>query len=165
MSPALAMDQDYLRIAPFDETAENVAGISSSFKALRQSKIGPASIANSWIKIAREQLAAIQELPTGWDSHGAQPPAVETVAGAYDLLLCLAQAAKLPKPHVNPTPSGGVQFEWENANRYFEVEVTSPGEARYFFQDPGAGEEAEGMVRQGGSLTPVLTHVARTFCA
>ena len=55
-----------------------------------------------------DNLAALAE---NWDSYGAKPVAPESIATMRSVVAELhAQGA--PKPHVYPTPDGGVQCEW-----------------------------------------------------
>lgn len=97
-----------------------------------------------WLAVAEERLRAIAELPPGWDSHGADPPIPGLVAGAAKLLSRLAaRHPELPRPFINPTRSGGVQFEWESGPRYFEVEFVDGNRVRYLFEDTDARESVE----------------------
>ena len=116
----------------------------------------------SWFPEAWRQLEAIAGLPDGWDSHGAPAPDREKVAAAARLLVCLGEGADLPKPHINPTRSGGVQFEWEIGDRYFELEVMSQDEAAYLFCDDAAHVEETGSLFGNQSLDAVLDYLQKT---
>ena len=91
-----------------------------------------------WLPLVEKQLDAIALLPAGWDSNGAPSPDIHLVESARSLIKCLAQLGAVSKPHVNPTPSGGVQFEWEIDDRYFELEVVAEHAAAYFCRDGAA---------------------------
>jgi hypothetical protein len=67
----------------------------------------------------------------------------------------------LPKPHINPTRDGGVQFDWEEGPRYFEIEVQGAGEASYLWRDDAAAVEEEGTISEGKPLDAVLQFVQR----
>jgi hypothetical protein len=121
----------------------------------------PLSVRCGWLEQARRQLDAIAGLPQGWDSHGSPPPETRNVEAAWTLLVCLCQAAGLPKPHISPTPSGGVQFEWEQGPRYFEVELVTERAAVYLFCDDDAAVEECGQIFEEESLEPVLRYVWR----
>ena len=114
-----------------------------------------------WLEEAERQFRAIANLPHGWNSYGSPPPDVHKVDAAWALLSCLCQAADLPKPHVNPTPSGGVQLEWEEGQRYFEIEVVSESAAIYFWRDDTAGVEQTGTISEGEPLDAVVQFVRR----
>jgi hypothetical protein len=98
-----------------------------------------------WLDEVARQFRAIANLPHGWDSYGSPPPDIRKLDAAWGLLTCLCQASDLPKPHVNPTPDGGVQFEWEEGERCFEIVVAGEA-ATYLFCDYHAGVEDSGVV-------------------
>ena len=114
-----------------------------------------------WLSFVRKQLQAIKSLPDGWDSYGAPRPDARLVAAARGLIECVAQAADLPQPHVNPTRSGGVQFEWESAGRYFEIEVTRQCAAEYLYCDDAAHVEETGNLFAEEPLEEVLAFIRR----
>lgn len=99
-----------------------------------------------WVAHTRAQLEAIRGLEAGWDSHGAPPPERLVVDAAESLLGRLVGRGVTSRPHVNPTPSGGVQFEWESGSRYFEVELTSDRSLSWFYQDEELGLEENGTL-------------------
>jgi hypothetical protein len=111
------------------------------------------------------QLEAIEGLPVGWDSHGAPRPDHRILHSAQWLLTCLCQIEGLAKPHINPTPSGGVQFEWENEPCYFELEVVAERAGAWFFRDDVAREEVEGEVFEGEPLEAVVKCLRRVGAA
>lgn len=118
---------------------------------------------STWIRDATAQLRAIMDLRAGWDSNGAEPPDPSIVTGALALLQCLVGDARVPKPHINPTPSGGVQFEWERGDRYFEIELVSPTEAHGYFADPDSRRGQCVTVRAGESLLPVVICIEQVY--
>jgi len=110
-----------------------------------------------WLAEAARQLQAIANLPPGWDSYGALPPDIDKLKAGWRLLLRLCRVGDLPKPHINPTLAGGVQFEWEKGLRYFEIEVAD--DVCYFWSDPRG--EAEGTIADGGPLDAIVDYVRR----
>lgn len=119
----------------------------------------------SWLYQVFRQLQAIENLPDGWDSHGGPSPDSKLVESGCALIAAVSRGdAGLAKPHVHPTPSGGVQFHWESGQRYFEIEIIDPLSAHYYFVDPATGTEAEGDLHVGDSLEEVL-HYARCVAA
>jgi hypothetical protein len=112
-----------------------------------------------WLAEVQMQLATIESLAEGWDSNRALRPSEHLIEAAGGLIECLAQDGNLPKPHVNPTPAGGVQFEWEAGERYFELEVVTERAAKYFYSDDIAGVEVTGTVFEQESLEPVLAYI------
>ena len=114
-----------------------------------------------WWEQALRQLSAIARLPKGWDSHGSDSPEPQLVDAATGLLWLLCAAGDVPQPHINPTPSGGVQFEWESADRYFEIEVAAESAAGWFFQDRSARLEAEGELEAGYPIDEAVDYIRR----
>jgi hypothetical protein len=114
-----------------------------------------------WLPFVWKQLEAIESLPGGWDSYGAPSPDANLVASARRFVDCLSQVADLPQPHVNPTRNGGVQFEWEAGERYFELEIVAENAAEYLYCDYVARAEETGNVFEGESLDEVLAYIRR----
>ncbi|HUY36910.1 MAG TPA: hypothetical protein VMV69_29595 [Pirellulales bacterium] len=115
-----------------------------------------------WMVQAVKQLQAIAKLPDGWDSNGAAAPDENVITSACVLLDGLALAEpSLPKPRIDPTPSGGIQFAWQSASRYFEIELIDPLTTQFYFVDRAAREEMEGELRAGESLSEVVRYVRR----
>jgi len=115
----------------------------------------------AWLDDAKLEFEAIEQLSEGWDCDGALPPNPAVINGGISLLESLAEMPMIPKPFINPTRNGGVQFEWEVGPRYFEIDVVSPGAAAYFFQDKTAQIEAEGQVFVEESLEDVVRFIWR----
>ncbi len=123
--------------------------------------VGRGNAQCDWLPFVCKQLHAIESLPNGWDSYGAPSPDARLVAAAWGLIECLAQAADLPQPHVNPTRNGGVQFEWESGERYFELEVMAERAAEYLYCDDAAHVEETGNLFEEESLEEVLAFIRR----
>lgn len=116
----------------------------------------------SWLYDVLRQLQAIEKLPDGWDSRGGRRPDARIVQSGCALIGALSVAdVTLAKPHVHPTPSGGVQFHWEAGARYFEIELTDPTTAQYYYLDGDTHEEAHGQLRVGDALSAVLNLALR----
>jgi hypothetical protein len=114
-----------------------------------------------WFPFVETQLQAIAVLPLGWDSYGSPSPDRRFVLAALDLIACLARVDGVPQPHVNPTRAGGVQFEWENGDRYFELELVDEDTATYYWRDYSKANQEEGKVSRGDCLDTVLEYVRR----
>ncbi len=112
-----------------------------------------------WLPFVKEQLAAIAVLPEGWDSYGAASPDPRLVDAGRGLIDRLAQDGDLPQPHVNPTRNGGVQFEWEASDRYFELEVVDERTAEYLFCDEAGRVQETGSVNVEESLVDVVDYI------
>jgi hypothetical protein len=161
MTGQLTLDEDYIDLQQFDNKADEVTGAGVSRRPLycQPSPRGHqgSSSSDSWLYQVIRQLQAIKDLPDGWDSHGGQSPDPCVVQSACALIAALSTAdPALAKPHVHPTPSGGVQFHWESGRRYFEIELVDPMTAQFYFLDREAQAETEGQLRVGDSLGAVL---------
>jgi hypothetical protein len=116
----------------------------------------------AWLSEIWEQLQAIAALPDGWDSYGAPAPDSNRLEAAWGLLFCLCANTDLPKPYVNPTRNGGVQFEWEAGERYFELEVVAERAATYLYCDDAAHvEETGNLFEEGDPLEPVRAYIRK----
>ncbi|MBN2290828.1 MAG: hypothetical protein JXM70_00295 [Pirellulales bacterium] len=114
-----------------------------------------------WLPEIFEQLRVIASLPEGWDSYGAPTPEFHKVEAAANLISCLADDPNLPKPYVNPTRDGGVQFEWESEAKYFELEIKAERAATFFYSDEDKHIEETGEVFENESLAVVLELIHR----
>src|SRR5688572_25712450 len=115
-----------------------------------------------WLDQACRQLEAIQQLPDGWDSHGGRRPDVSTIKSGCALIRALANADReLSKPHIHPTPSGGVQLHWESDARYFEVELIDSLTVQYYFLDRDEQVESEGRLSIGEAIETVVDYARR----
>ncbi|HUE73404.1 MAG TPA: hypothetical protein VMP01_21175 [Pirellulaceae bacterium] len=119
---------------------------------------------SGWLQRAFEQISAIADLKPGWDSQGADPPDETILQGAVSLLLALHQTGRVPKPHIHPARSGGVQFEWENGPRYFEIELVAETRASFFYSDAASQFETSGSIREGDSLEEVTVLIRQVAC-
>jgi hypothetical protein len=114
-----------------------------------------------WLEDAERQFRAIEKLPDGWDGNGAPRPDARSLEAAWGLLTSLCRVEGLSKPHVNPTPCGGVQFEWENGFRYFEIEVVAERAATYLYRDDALSIEETGEIFEDEPLNGVLDYIRR----
>ena len=146
------MEKPSLPMPRFDDTPAGVTAASL-----------PARGGCAWFDQAVRQLQAIERLPDGWDSHGAGRPDLKTIQSALNVLAAMAlHEETLTKPQINPTPSGGVQFDWESGPRYFEIEFVDPLTAEYYLVDREARTETEGELHVGDSLNEIIGY-ARGF--
>ena len=88
------------------------------------------------------QLDCLKTLEPNWDSYGALPIDEKSIQAAREFI------ARLPPSTwgvtaVNPTPNGGVQFEWEAGSRSLELEFEAPSTIRYLKSDDEAKIEEE----------------------
>lgn len=138
-----------------------IAQLTITGQSLERERPRDDSAACTWLPDVWKQLEAIAALPDGWDSYGAPSPDVHKLDAAWRLLVCLCDGTDLPRPYVNPTRNGGVQFEWEARERYFELEVVAERAATYLFCDDAARVEETGDVFEDERLEPVLAYIHR----
>lgn len=115
----------------------------------------------NWLDSARLELQTIGNLSAGWDSHGGAPPERDQVTAAHELLSSVARACD-HRPSINPTRSGGVQFEWETELGYVELETTARNVAEFYWTNAVDGE-GEGNILSGEVLQPVLDQVQKLY--
>jgi hypothetical protein len=122
---------------------------------------GWAVVRNGWLESAVVQFDAIASLPDGWDGEGASRPDRRSLEAGWELLTSLSRAEGVTKPHVNPTRSGGVQLEWANGPRYFEIEVGATRGATYLYRDIDAGREETGEIFEREPLHAIIEYIRR----
>lgn len=91
---------------------------------------------SDWFESAREEVESLAELGPNWDSYGADAPWRELLVSGLNMLRCLSESGHVSKPHICLTSAGGMQFEWENDDRYFEIEIVGNFAATYTYSDP-----------------------------
>lgn len=119
----------------------------------------------NWLPQVHRQLSEIALLKSGWDGENAAAPTSETLDVAAQLVTAVsASLPTVPKPNVNPTRQGGVQFEWESGPRYFEVELSAPFSWSCFYRDTAGKEEMESALPPGyeGALK-IMQHIKRVY--
>lgn len=166
MNAQLTLDQAYVELPEFCDTADEVTGAGVqpgvSCQACRPVDRATSYRSPDWMPLSMRQLDAIERLPVGWDSHGASQPDERIVRSARALLAALVQASdRIPKPRINPTPTGGVQFDWERGARYCEIELVDPRNAQFYFVDHEAKTECNGRLRAGDYVDEIVECVIR----
>jgi hypothetical protein len=116
---------------------------------------------NDWREAVFRQLDAIESLPSGWDSNRAAPANARLLNSARSLLGSLCSRGWIARPHVSPTPRGGVQFEWEASGRYFEIEIVAERAAEFLFQDLASQTEIEGEIFEGEAVDRVVKYISQ----
>jgi hypothetical protein len=72
------------------------------------------------------RLREISQLPSGWDGDKSPPLTAFALASGIRAIEILAESLPVT-PHVAPVLGGGVQFEAEIGQKYFELEVLPSG--------------------------------------
>ena len=117
----------------------------------------------SWLVSADQQLKAIASVSSNWDGNNARAPNCQTVKSAVTLLKILADTVSmLPKPEINPTRNGGVQFEWTMGRAYLMLELTDESTLAYYYEDPDRNVDEDRSIPLGSSLDRIL-QILRTF--
>jgi hypothetical protein len=115
-----------------------------------------------WLDDALAQLDAIEKLLDGWNSNGAAAPESSLVeAGRRFLRRIGGTADEISRPHINPIPSGGVQFEWEAGPKYLEVEIVGENAVSLLFESPDEVHELTDRALTDDILEIVI-HYARS---
>ncbi len=91
---------------------------------------------------AFERVCELQQLPRGWNSHGAEP--VSDAAFRQTLEFLAAYVVRdVAVPELVPTVRGGLQLEWHRRGVDIEVEVKPDGSVSWCAEDRQSGEEVE----------------------
>ena len=91
---------------------------------------------------ALRRAIELQQLPRGWNSHGAEP--VSDVAfGQTIAFLAGYLVPGVASPALVPTVRGGLQLEWHRQGVDIEVEVDPAGSVSWCAEDRRTGEEFE----------------------
>lgn len=128
---------------PTDERCRKIENISGLRSAEEDEEDG-ISLPREMLTIERsESLAEVNEkakdirnLSDGWDSYNASSPSRSTIDFAINFLrdavaMCASYGLELPAPFFVPMVNGGVQFEWEIADRELELEIAKPNYFSY----------------------------------
>lgn len=76
-------------------------------------------------KKLQQGLASLGELKPGWDSYDAKALDKRVLDEAHELLDIMFTPTKF-FPAIVPLPNGGVQFEWQSDDLYFELSIDPP---------------------------------------
>jgi hypothetical protein len=88
------------------------------------------------------QIKALLNLPSNWNSYGA-PPIRKDLADAACAFVNAVLHDDSPLPSAVPTSWGGIQLEWHIHGIDFEVNVIDPARFSIFFDDEQTGVERE----------------------
>ncbi len=114
----------------------------------------------SWVSDCVARIERLRELTPNWNSYGANPVDVGSIASATQLVPWLAGIEGINSPRVAASPEGYValSWEWEQQTRELDLEVLPDGTLRYSFLDerrPAADVEAE--TTNPGKIADLLT--------
>lgn len=100
---------------------------------------------DDWMESVRKRLAAIMRLVPGWDGYGAGPPPHETVLFTQQILGDVWLRG-LPVPDLSPMSSEGIMIEWITRDFEFTLEINSPNEMTFIFENCRTGHTENGPV-------------------
>lgn len=83
-----------------------------------------------WFASALDDISRVASLRRDWDGEGSPAPSPAAVGIAVRLLQSLIHYS-LPFPFVSPLRGGGLQVEWQQAERELEVEFWDAPELEY----------------------------------
>jgi hypothetical protein len=99
-----------------------------------------------WLVPTIQRIADIADLPANWDSYGAPQIDLESVVGAFEVLILAMNSAAMP-PTIVPGKRGGIQLEWHQASHSLEIGADRIGGQAYYSNDE-TGQEWEVPWRQ-----------------
>lgn len=89
------------------------------------------------LQSALQSLSELAQLPSNWDSYGAEPPSSQAITIAQQMLTVIyGRLAARPECSVQPTfiaplADGGIQLEWNFASTEFAIQISPTGELGY----------------------------------
>ena len=134
----------------------------------------------TWISFTKEQqpqydineqyeqvfrtIGQLVNLPENWDSYGGKPINEHCINSTLKILQYLLEfrdinGIEIPAPFVAPLSSGGLQIEWEEGDRYLQIDLLSEtSELEYFAIDKTkAGDlSLEGSMKSLNDLKGLL---------
>lgn len=91
---------------------------------------------------ALKRACELQQLPRGWNSHGAEPVSDAAFRQTIEFLTAYV-VRDVAVPVLVPTVRGGLQLEWHRRGVDIEVEVNPDGSVSWCAEDRRSGEEVE----------------------
>lgn len=70
-------------------------------------------------------LDKLSALKPDWDGEGASPPDMATICNAINVMGALHVTGFNPPSRISATLDGAILVEWQNHDRYFEIEITA----------------------------------------
>ncbi len=99
-----------------------------------------------WLQGHLAQIDQMRDLRANWDSYGALPVDLDSIALAKSLLSQLAYVDTLEAPTVTASSAGNVAFCWDDGERSLDLEVRPDGILEYAYlneSQPALDEEGE----------------------
>ncbi len=78
--------------------------------------------ATNWLPDLLKRLATLKNLKQNWDGENGLP-VIDDCADEAIAILVMASERDTPKPHISPTPDGGISFEFSKAGRELGLDV------------------------------------------
>ena len=78
--------------------------------------------ASPWLPELLGRLEALMNLKHNWDGEDGLP-VIDDCASEAMAILVMANERGTPKPHISPTPDGGISFEFSKAGRELGLDV------------------------------------------
>lgn len=91
---------------------------------------------------ALERACELQQLPSGWNAHGAEPLSDTAFRRAIEFLAAYVVRG-VAGPALVPTVRGGLQLEWHRRGVDIEVEIGPEGSVSWCAEDRQSGDEVE----------------------
>ena len=76
----------------------------------------------TWLPELLGRLEVLMNLRQGWDGENGLP-VIDDCADEALVILVMASERDTPKPHISPTPDGGISFEISKAGRELGLDV------------------------------------------
>ena len=135
------------------ETQAETAAFFADSPVLARHETRPA-----WLRTTLEKIGKLLDLEYNWDSYGAEPVHVQSVASARGIISFLAEFVGVEAPTVGATPDGEVGFCWDAGDWSLDAYVTTSGRVSYVYLDErDHARDREGRTSNPWELLELLT--------
>lgn len=113
-----------------------------------------------WSADCLSLIDRLRELKQNWDSYGANPVDLNSIAVAKELVRSFDRITGIDCPRVAASPAGHValSWEWQEHSRELDLEILPDGALRYSYLDePQPNRDCEGETNNPSLIVQLLT--------
>ena len=111
-----------------------------------------------WLDRTLESLRQLADLPSNWDSYGANSISHNSIAHTSSVLNDLAKTNAPPVPTITASPDGNAACCWDTGDYSLDIEVLPDGLIKYSFVDfEHPNNDKDGYTREVQVMTDRLS--------
>ena len=115
------------------------------------------------VPFREQRFEQFKQLPENWDSYGALRISDEAIEKGKSILTLMPAVGFSGEPFVAPSPSGGVQIEWDLPEREVVLEIPPTGDPITYFSVEATANaqqrEIEGTISDTEGLLELLRRI------